>query len=82
MPIISKPLVPVEVDYLCDTCGVSTVQRKNKLEPVSDEGFEYVCSNCDSTIRLKGSFPEIHYVPFYGFVKDAQRVVEELKNEQ
>lgn len=84
MPELHQPLIPLRVDYVCDSCGKGKLYRPlSKLEAVPTAGGEggllHVCPLCSTQYRLNQSYPYMTYVNFYEFVNDARAAVAAAK---
>lgn len=79
MPELYQPLIPLQVDYVCDSCGKGKLSRpKATLEPVVT-GLLHRCSLCGTEYHLPQSYPYITYVNFYEFVNDARSAIAAAK---
>lgn len=83
MPELHQPLIPLRVDYVCDSCGKGHLARPvAKLEAVTGgdgSGLLHICPLCSTHYRLPKSYPYITYVNFYEFVNDARAAVAAAK---
>ena len=77
MPEVHQPLIPIQVDYLCDSCGKGRLVRPNaKLESIgSAAGLQHVCPLCNTEYFLPRIYPYISYVNFYDFLNDARAAI-------
>lgn len=81
MPELHQPLIPLKIDYVCDSCGKGHLYRpKARLESVTAEGgLLHCCPVCEVECRLPQSYPYMTYVNFFEFVKDAKAAVAKAK---
>ncbi len=82
MPEIHQPLIPLKIDYVCDSCGIGNLSRPNaKLEaiPSTGGGLLHRCPVCEVEYRLPQSYPYMTYVNFFEFVQDAKAAVASAK---
>lgn len=80
MPEVSRPLLPVETNYVCDSCGTGYMQRPSgALEAASEKGFVHVCNYCGTEAFLNEVYPKRDYVNFYGFLQDGKAAIAAAK---
>lgn len=80
MPEIIRPLLPVEINYYCDSCGSGVMERKpGALQVVSAAGFDHICNYCGTAAKLGRVYPYTKNVNFYGFLQDAAAAIAAAK---
>ncbi len=62
MPELKREVRPVEVSYLCDSCGQGMMERCGEMNPASGD-IEHRCLICDHRQTFKWlSYPRVEHV--------------------
>lgn len=62
MAEIYKKLKPVQVDYICDTCGEGELKPTGAMKLSYPPLYTHKCSKCNEVFDLKKTYPSIEYI--------------------
>lgn len=57
----SQPVVPYEVNYICDKCNFDTLRFESTVSTNQGEMYQHICANCKEYFLLPRIYPYIKF---------------------
>lgn len=77
MPREQKPIRPIQVDYLCDKCGVGYYRPVSAQLMANPPQFPHECTDCDDKKTFTERYPTIRYA-WEGQLLDLEKYTQQL----
>jgi len=75
MAELEYPVLPIEVDYICDTCkkGRMRPPKNGTTQNTNPPKFQHECLNCKESVFFHVRYPLIRYKPILPKEKDKNK---------